>query len=97
MPFPMLNYFYFFYFVGFFSVSPSAVLDRGVQTSLVPPKFWGSCLGTWHPTMRRCAGSSWEAASPVPEWDGPWEKCPVSLWGFKKTRLFLQQFSIYFG
>lgn len=33
------------------------------------------------PTMH---GSFWEVASPVLEWDGPWEKRPVSLWGFKK-------------
>lgn len=78
----------------FFSVIPLAALDREICASLVPPSFWGSCLGTWHPTG--CAGSSWEAASPVPEWDGPWEKRPVSLWGFKKMRLFLQQFSVYF-
>lgn len=43
-------FYLFLWFFGFFSVSSSAALDRGVHASPVPPSFWGSCLGTWHPT-----------------------------------------------
>lgn len=97
MSFPLLNYFYFFSFCVFFSCVSICCLGQSGSYLSGAPQFLGSCLGTWHPTRRGCAVSSWEAASPVPEWDGPWEKRPVSLWGFKKTRLFLQRFSIYFG
>lgn len=40
-------------------------------------------------------GSFWEAASPVLEWDGPWEKRPVSLWGFKIVIIFTAIFHLF--